>query len=119
MQKFCECHEVAIILNSGKDKNGTCPACGFPRLWFFAVVKGKNKFIAMMKKEPFTCENPNPIKEPGELWFEFGETQEQAFQKLRAQHCVHADEKPATIKVAFSAQNILSRLVGWFSTFRR
>jgi hypothetical protein len=35
------------------------------------------------------------------------------------QHRVHADEKPAAVKAAFSAQNILSRLFGWFSAFRR
>ena len=29
------------------------------------------------------------------------------------------DEKPAAVKAAFSAQNILSRLLGWFSAFRR
>ena len=51
--------------------------------FYFSVVKGKTKYCAMVKKEPFTCEHPNPVSEPGELWFEFGNTPEQALKKLK------------------------------------
>jgi hypothetical protein len=54
--------------------------------WYYAVVQGKNKFVGLAKKEPFTCENPDPIKESGELWFEFGDTPSEAFRAIvRAQ----------------------------------
>jgi len=49
----------------------------------YCVVKGKNKYIALAKKEPFTCENPDLIRETGELWFEFGNTPEQALDRLK------------------------------------
>ena len=49
----------------------------------YCVVKGKSKYIALAKIEPFTCENPDPILEPGELWFEFGNTPEQALDRLK------------------------------------
>lgn len=50
-------------------------------------MKGKDKFIAMQKNMPFESDNPDPIREHGVVYFEFGETQEEAFAKLlRAQH---------------------------------
>lgn len=100
-QKYCQCHEVAIILKSGQDKDRPCPGCGLPRKWFFSVVWGKGEFIAMMKREPFSCANPHPLTEPGDLWFEFGETEEQAFSKLRNE--LHALEKvsPFSKLIAF------------------
>jgi len=50
---------------------------------YFCVVKGKTKFIALAKNEPFTSENPDPILEPGEIYFEFGENEKQALDKLK------------------------------------
>ena len=50
--------------------------------WYYAVVRGKDKFIALAKKQPFTCDNPDPIKESGELWFEFGDTPNEAFHAI-------------------------------------
>jgi hypothetical protein len=50
--------------------------------WYYAVVRGKDKFVGLAKKEPFTCDNPDPIKEPGELWFEFGNTPNEAFHAI-------------------------------------
>jgi len=88
VQEYCECYKTAVIIRSGKDK--VCPACGFPRLWWFAIVKGKDKFIAMQKNEPFESDNPDPIREHGIVYFEMGETQEKAFAKLlRAQQSMH------------------------------
>lgn len=49
----------------------------------YCVIKGRNQYIALAKKEPFTRENPDPINEPGELYFEFGNTPEQAMSKLK------------------------------------
>lgn len=50
----------------------------------YHVIKGINHYIALAKEEPFTRENPDPIREPGELWFEFGDTPEQALERLNA-----------------------------------
>jgi hypothetical protein len=49
---------------------------------FFKVVKGKANYIALAKTEPFTRNDPNPILEPGDLWFEFGQTEEEALENL-------------------------------------
>jgi hypothetical protein len=49
----------------------------------YCVVKGKSRYIALAKEEPFTSENPNPVLEPGELWFELGDTAEEALSKLK------------------------------------
>lgn len=98
-KEYCKCHETAIILYSGKDE--FCPACKLPRLWWFSVVKGKEKFVAMQKNTPFTCENPDPIREPGIVYFEFGDTSENAFAKLRAQQSVQR-------------MGLLARISKWF-----
>lgn len=50
--------------------------------WYYAVVQGQDKFIGLAKKEPFTSEKPDPVKEPGELWFEFGDTPSEAFHAI-------------------------------------
>jgi hypothetical protein len=49
----------------------------------YCVIKGKTKFIALAKEEAFTCDNPDPIKEPGEVYFEFGNTPDEALANLR------------------------------------
>ena len=48
----------------------------------YCVVKGKTKYIALAKEKPFTSETPDPILEPGWVWFEFGDTQEKALDRL-------------------------------------
>jgi uncharacterized Zn finger protein (UPF0148 family) len=58
-------------------------------------------------------------------WINAGETfvcpscGENLYPVNAAEHRVHADEKPAAVKAALPAKNILSRLFGWFSAFRR
>ena len=49
----------------------------------FYVTKGKTKYIALAKEEPFTSDNPDPILEPGELHFAFGNTPEEALQNVK------------------------------------
>ena len=83
------------------------------------MFNGTAKFVALMKNEPFVLDEPDPIKEPGVVYFAMGETQEKAFQNLRAQHRVHADELPRSAKPAFLVGKFLSRLLAWFSAIRR
>jgi len=72
--------------------------------WYYAVVQGKDKFIGLAKKEPFTCKNPDPIKEPGELWFEFGDTPSEALHAIvRAQQSVQRIGLLARLKKWFGA----------------
>jgi hypothetical protein len=49
---------------------------------YFKTVRGKTKWIALAKQEPFTCEYPDPLREPGDLWFELGDTIQEAMEKL-------------------------------------
>ncbi len=49
----------------------------------FCVVKGVTKYIVMAKKEPFTSNHPHPIYEPGEIYFEFRDTEEEALDNLK------------------------------------
>lgn len=46
-----------------------------------------------MKNEPFVSDEPDPLKEPGVVYFEFGETPEQAFQNIRNKHCIQVGER--------------------------
>lgn len=70
--------------------------------WYYVVVQGQDKFIGLAKKEPFTRENPDPIKEPGDLWFEFGDTPSEAFHAIvRAQQSVQR-------------MGLLARISKWF-----
>ena len=50
---------------------------------YFTAVKGKTRWIGLAKTEPFTCENPNPIFEPGEIYFDFGETRDEAIENVK------------------------------------
>ena len=50
---------------------------------FYRVVKGKTEYVALAKEAPFVMENPCPIREPGELWFESGETPFEALHNLK------------------------------------
>lgn len=51
--------------------------------WFFLVKpKSTGGFVAFAKREPFTC-NANFVLEPGEMWFNFGESEEDALKNLK------------------------------------
>jgi hypothetical protein len=52
--------------------------------YHYCAVRGKTKWIALAKHEPFTSDNPDPITEPGDLWFEFGDTPEEAIKNLKS-----------------------------------
>jgi len=53
------------------------------RTVYYCVVPGRYaKFVAMAKLEPFTSDNPNPMTEPGDVWFELGETRAEAYWKI-------------------------------------
>lgn len=54
--------------------------------YYFSVIDSRTfpgeVFIALAKREPFTSLNPDPMTEPGNLWFEFGPTPAEACEKL-------------------------------------
>lgn len=59
--------------------------------WYYFVRTGRNGvtgWIAYAKPTPF---GPNPdtdfdaMREPGEVWFQFGQTSEEALANLRAE----------------------------------
>jgi hypothetical protein len=52
-----------------------------PRV-YYCVVRGRTKFIGMAKLEPFTSRYPNPILEPGDLWFATATTRGEAYWKI-------------------------------------
>lgn len=55
--------------------------------WYFLCRPVKNNgtgYIALAKREPFVCDG-DALREPGELWFEFGTTPSEALSKLRAE----------------------------------
>ena len=49
---------------------------------YYCVIQGRTEYIAMAKKEPFTSDRPSPLTEPGDLWFEFGNTRAEAYFKI-------------------------------------
>ncbi|MBR0871189.1 hypothetical protein JQ633_12530 [Bradyrhizobium tropiciagri] len=51
--------------------------------WHFHVHASHagGDFIAMAKKEPFV--NGDPLREPGDVWFEFGASPDEAMAKLK------------------------------------
>lgn len=49
--------------------------------WHFTTWQGRSKVCAMAKREPFV--NGHPIQEPGDVWFEFGDDEEDALAKLK------------------------------------
>lgn len=40
------------------------------------------KYIGMAKEEPFTSDKPDPMTEPGALWFAFGDTSAEAYWNI-------------------------------------
>lgn len=50
-------------------------------MWYFATWKGREKWYGLAKREPFV--NGHPIYEPGELWFEIGDTEDDALAAVR------------------------------------
>ena len=60
----------------------------------YRVVKGKDKYIALAKKESFVRKNPWPVHlEPGELWFEIDDTPEKALAKLKESLTKHEADR--------------------------
>jgi len=54
--------------------------------WWYRVSKSsafKNGYIALAKKERFVFSTFEPILEPGELWFKFGETEKNALDNIK------------------------------------
>lgn len=49
----------------------------------FYVYAGRSKWIAMAKEEPFIMSKPSCIDEPGDVYFDMGNTAEEAITKLR------------------------------------
>ena len=52
---------------------------------YYCVIHAKRldgRWIGLAKLEPFTSDTPDPITEPGELWFEFGDTQAEAYWNI-------------------------------------
>ena len=49
----------------------------------YQVIDEGDVFIAYAKEEPFTYNPINFIYEPGEIYFEFGNTEEQALERLK------------------------------------
>jgi hypothetical protein len=51
---------------------------------YYAVFKGTSKYVALAKNEPFVTNPPDAMWEPGDVWFEFGATAEEALVQLKA-----------------------------------
>lgn len=50
--------------------------------WYFWVYLGKaGQWYGLAKQEPFV--NGHPLFEPGEVWFEFGETYDAALDAIK------------------------------------
>lgn len=58
--------------------------------WYFLAKPTRfparpcNAFIAMAKREPFVT-GGDCIREPGDLWFQFGPTKEEALARLKTE----------------------------------
>lgn len=48
--------------------------------WYTCTYQGISRWVAMAKRTPFVT--GDPIREPGEVWFEFGDTEEKAMEML-------------------------------------
>ncbi len=49
--------------------------------WHFVTRKGRTNWVAMAKRGWF--ETWNPVTEPGEVWFEMGDTEEEALRRVK------------------------------------
>ena len=49
--------------------------------WYFTAWRGKIGWIGLAKREPFI--NGHPLNEPGDVWFEFGATEEEALRNIK------------------------------------
>lgn len=55
--------------------------------WHYLIRSAQNGlegWIAMAKREPFVCDG-HPVHEPGDLWFQFGDTEAEARAKIEAE----------------------------------
>ncbi len=50
---------------------------------YYRVIQGNSQFIAFAKKEPFVNQDVDIFDEPGDLWFEFGDTPGRALKNLK------------------------------------
>ena len=48
-------------------------------VYYCVVSAGHGLYVGMAKLAPFTSSEPNPILEPGPIWFANGHTRERAF----------------------------------------
>lgn len=67
-------HERAVLFHVGES--------GKQAVYYCVIPNEHGGFIGMAKTEPFTSAQPNPVTEPGDLWFEFGASSAQAFWKI-------------------------------------
>jgi hypothetical protein len=49
--------------------------------WYFATVLGDHGWVAMAKREPFV--GTDPIREPGQVWFSFGASRDDALAAVK------------------------------------
>ncbi len=56
--------------------------------WWYRIAKSPNGggYIILAKKDRFVLPEFEPILEPGELWFEFGKTEDEALDNMRVTH---------------------------------
>lgn len=50
--------------------------------WHFTVWQGRTGWVGLAKRSPFVT--GHPLTEPGEIWFEFGATAEEALKAIKA-----------------------------------
>ena len=57
--------------------------------WWYRISEARNEdgYIILAKREMFVLSEFEPLLEPGELWFEFGETEENALDNMKITHC--------------------------------
>ena len=49
--------------------------------WHFVAWQGQSQWIGMAKQSQFLT--GHPITEPGEVWFEFGDTEKRALRNIK------------------------------------
>lgn len=49
--------------------------------WYFRVVRGTTGYTGLAKQSPFV--NGDPILEPGDIWFNFGASWDEALEKIQ------------------------------------
>ena len=64
--------------------------------WWYRIAKSSNgdEYIILAKKEKFVLPEFEPVLEPGELWFEFGKTTDEALDNIKITHCEFNPTEP-------------------------